>query len=147
MFYLPQAILTWAAAVYLIEWKRIRKLFVYGASAAFLCSVQDRFGLMYHLWEYRDTGPVDRHIEISILIGLSAAPLFGIYFVQGLRQGSQVPVWRIVGITAVALLPETIGLYTGRIVYGGWWNYGWSVLAHLLLWLGFCALHRWLDEA
>lgn len=45
------------------------------------------------------------------------------------------------------MVPETIGLYTGHILHGNWWNYGCSVLAHLILWLSFYGLHTWLGPA
>lgn len=146
IFYLPQAAAIWIAAIWLIEWKRLRQLLVYGLYASFLCAVQDQLGLMHHLWEYRDSGPVNAHTEISILIGLSAAPLFGIYFVQGLKPGAPAPWLRIAAITGVAMIPETVGLYTGNIIYGNWWSYGWSVFAHVILWLSFWGLHRWLTK-
>ena len=146
IFYLPQAAAAWLVAIWLIEWTRLRELLVYGLFASFLCAIQDQLGLMYHLWEYRDIGPINTHTEISILIGLSAAPLFGMYFVQGLKVGAPVPWFRMVVITGVALVPETIGLYTGHIVHGGWWNYGASVLAYVLIWLGFWGLHRWFNR-
>lgn len=91
-------------------------------------------------------GPIDTHTEISILIGVSAAPLFGVYFVQGLKVGAGVPIGRIAAITIVAMIPETIALFTGNILYGNWWNYGWSVGAHLVLWVSFYGFHRWLSE-
>lgn len=100
---------------------------------------------MNRLWIYQDTGLLDTHTEVSILIGLSAAPLFGMYFAQGLKIGAGIPRLRIAAITTVAMVPETIGLYTGNILYGNWWNYGCSVLAHILLWLSFYGLHRWLN--
>jgi hypothetical protein len=146
LFYLPQALATWLVAVLVIDWKRFRELLVYGLYGGFLCGVQDQLGLMNRLWEYKDTGPLNFHSEISILIGLSAAPLFSIYFIQGLKVGAGVPWMRIAAITTVAMVPETIGLYTGNIVYGNWWNYGCSVLAHVLLWLSFWGLHRWLTD-
>jgi len=143
VFYLPQAIAAWIAAIWVVDWRRIHELLIYGFFASLVCIVQDQLGLMHRLWQYRDTGPLDTHTEISILIGLSAAPLFGIYFAQGLRPGSRIPIGRIVGTTALAMVPETAGLFTGNITYGNWWSYGWSVVAHLLLWLGFYGLFRW----
>lgn len=145
MFYLPQAILTWIVALWAIQWIRARELLVFGLYGAFLCAIQDQLGLMHHLWEYRDSGPLNTHTEISLLIGVSAAPLFGIYFTQGLKPGGRPPWWRILAITAVAMVPETIGLYIGRIFYGNWWSYGCSVVTHLLLWISFWALHRWMS--
>lgn len=137
--------MAWVAAVWLIEWNRLRSLITYAFLASFLCGLQDQLGLMHHLWEYRDSGPINTHTEISILIGLSAAPLFAMYFTQGLKAGSGFPAWRILSITAVAMVPETIALATGHIIYAGWWNYGCSVLAHALLWSGFAAFHTWLN--
>lgn len=145
MFYLPQAAATWLMAIWFVEWKRLRELLVYGFYASFLCALQDQLGLMHGLWEYRDTGPLNTHTEISILIGLSAAPLFGMYFVQGLKIGENIPWLRIAAVTGVAMVPETIGLYTGHIRHGSWWNYGLSIAAHVLLWLSFWGLHRWLS--
>lgn len=144
LFYLPQAAATWLVAIWFIEWRRLRELLVYAFCASFLCAVQDQLGLMHGLWEYSDTGPLNTHTEISILIGLSAAPLFGMYFVQGLKVGGGVPWLRIVAITSGAMVPETIGLYTGNIRHGSWWSYSLSVLAHAVLWLSFWGLHRWL---
>ncbi|HWH72560.1 MAG TPA: CBO0543 family protein [Candidatus Sulfotelmatobacter sp.] len=146
MFYLPQAVAVWVVAIWLIRWKRLRELLVFAFYASFLCAVQDQLGRLHGLWEYRDTGPIDTHTEISILIALSAAPLFGMHFVQELRPESGCPLRRIATVTTVAMIPETIGLFTENIIYGHWWNYGWSVAAHVVLWISFYGLHRWLTS-
>lgn len=146
MFYLPQALLTWIVAIRIIQWRRTRELLIYGFYGAYLCAVQDKVGYIYQLWDYRDTGPLDSHVEISALIAVSAAPLFGIYFAQGLKPGGRPPWRRILIISTIAMVPETIGLYSGHIAYGPWWNWGLSVLAHLLIWFSFWALHRWLTS-
>ncbi|HYF92113.1 MAG TPA: hypothetical protein VD969_07685 [Symbiobacteriaceae bacterium] len=57
------------------------------------------------------------------------------------------PEAAISAMMTVAMIPETVGLCTGKNVYGNWWNYGWSVGAHVVLWSSFYGLYRWLDPA
>jgi hypothetical protein len=148
MFFGSQAVMAWIAAIYLIEWHRFKELLIYGILGGYVALLQDQVGKMLGLWQYHDSGVLSRHHLISIVISLSAAPLFAIYFVQGINPDKHAPIpWvRILTITAVAMTPEVIGLYTGHVVYGGGWNIFFSIGAYLLLWLGFRALYRWLQE-
>ena len=147
MFYLPLAVLTWIVAPWVIERARLPGLLLYGLHGAVLATVQDRFVMFYHLWEYADVGPLDSHAEIALLISLSAAPLFAMRFVQGL-SGSEGPPWRrMFKFTLVSMLPEVVGLLSDHIRYHNWWNVGWSVLAYAPIWLSLWALHRWMTRS
>lgn len=146
MYYLALAVFVWALGFRFIDWSRIRDLVVYGLYAAFVTQVQDHLGMKLGLWEYRDTGIIADHRAISMVISLSAAPLFGMYFAQGLKPGAPVPWLRIAAITAVAMIPELVGQATGHFVSRGWWNPFVSVAAYVLLWWSFWRLHRFLTE-
>lgn len=147
LFYLTLAVLTWLAAPLWLERRRLPGLLVYGLFAAVLAAVQDTLVVWYPLWEYLDTGPVREHLQISLLISLSAAPAFGIRFAQGLVPAAPVPWGRVCKYTVVAMTPELAGLALGRIVYHGWWNVAWSTVAYVPIWISFWALHRWLHTA
>lgn len=142
MFYLPLAVLTWLSFRWMIEPQRLPSLLVYGLFGSALATVQDRLVILYQLWEYRDIGPISSHAEIALLISLSAAPIFGMRFVQGLKVGAPIPWRRIIKFTAISMLPEVASLFTGNILYHNWWNIGWSVCAYAPIWLAFWGLHR-----
>lgn len=146
MFYLPLAILTWCSIRWMVRTERLPALLVYGLFGSGLATVQDRLVILYQLWEYRDIGLFSTHAEIALLISLSAAPIFGMRFVQGLRLGAPIPWRRITKFTAVSMLPEVAGLFSGNILYHNWWNIGWSVCAYIPIWLSFWGLHRWLNQ-
>ncbi|MFZ5825107.1 MAG: CBO0543 family protein [Bacillota bacterium] len=147
MFYAPLAALTWILSGWIVDRKRLRELLTYGLFGAVLATAHDRLVILYQLWEYRDTGLADSHAEIALLISLSAAPVFAMRFAQGLSAGRSFPVLRAVKFTAIAMIPEVIGLQTGHIVYDHWWNASWSVIAYGPIWLSIWALHRWLSPA
>lgn len=143
MFYLPLAIITLAVAPVVLDIRRLADLAVYGLLASVLATIHDRWVLLYHLWEYRDTGLVDNHTEIAMLISLSAAPVFAMRFVQGMTPAGGVPWRRMVKFTAISMLPELVGLYSGHIVYHQWWTASYSVLAYFPIWLTLWAFSRW----
>lgn len=145
MFYLPLAMATWLLTRRIVDRNRLPELLIYGLFGAVLATAHDRMVLFYHLWEYRDMGPVGSHEKIALLISLSAAPAFAARFAQGLRAGSSFPVQRGIKFTAIAMLPELVGLQTGHIVYDQWWSVTWSVVAYLPIWLSIWALHRWIS--
>lgn len=147
MFYVPHAVAAWVVAIWAIDWRRIRKLFVFGLWGHFLCDIQDNLGMMFGLWEYRDTGFFNTHVRASFVVGLSAAPLMGMFFVQGLKPGGPIPWRRMLLVTAISLVPEVTAYFTGHIRYHFWWNLGWSAAAYLPVWLSFWVLHRWLCPA
>lgn len=145
MFYLPLAIVTWLTMGWLIGSGQIRNLLIYGLFGSVLATVQDRLVIIYRLWEYGDRGLVGTHHAIALLISLSAAPVFSMRFARGLGMAAPFPWRRAVKYTAVAMLPEAVGLYTGNVHYHNWWNIGWSVVAYLPIWGSIWALHRWLN--
>ena len=147
MFYLPLSILAWIAAIWLIQWTRIRALLIYGLMGSFLALFQDHVGEMFQLWLYNDTGPVNTHDQISLLISVSAAPLLAMYFAQGLSKAERTPWRRIMLATIVAMVPELAALYLGRISYASGWNLWVSVGAHGGLWYGFWRLYQWMSAA
>lgn len=145
MFYLPQAVLAWLAAIWLIDWRRWRELLVYGAVGGYTGLFQDHVGELLGLWRYHDVAPFDAHDKISLLIGASAAPLFAMFFVQRLKPGARPP-WGWVGIVcAVSMVPELLGAQIGKISYGNGWSLGASIVAHVLVWLWFWVLYRLLS--
>lgn len=146
MFYLPQAVLAWICALHYIDWRRTRELLVYGLWGSFLAFLQDTVGGWAGLWEYQD-GFLESHHLISLVIACSAAPLMGMFFAQGLKPGAPPPWPRIAGVTAVSLIPEVLGLYTGHILHHNWWSMYASTVAYIPVWLSFWALHRWLTKA
>lgn len=147
MFYLPLAVLTWLSVGWMIRPDRRRQLLVYGLFGAVLATVQDRLVMIYQLWEYRDVGLVGSHAEIALLISLSAAPIFAMRYAQGLQPGCAMPWSRVARYTAVAMLPEVVGIRTGHVVYHNWWNIGWSVAAYVPIWGSIWLLHRWLHRS
>jgi len=144
LFYLPLAILTWATVAWIVDRRRASELLVYGLLGSVLATVQDRLVLLYHLWEYVDTGLVNTHVEISLVISLSAAPVFAARFAQGLAPGSPVPWKRICKFTAFSMLPEIAGIFSGNILYHNGWNVGFSVLAYIPIWTAVWGLHHWM---
>jgi hypothetical protein len=118
-------------------------LLLYGLAGAALASIQDRLMLIYPLWEYRDTGLIDSHLEISFLISMSAAPIFAMRFAQGLKPGGRLPWGRVTRYTVVSMLPELVAVRSGHIHYHNWWNIGWSCLAYLPIWTVIWLIHRW----
>ncbi len=147
MFYGLHAVAAWVVAIWAIDWRRIRQLFVFGLWGHLLCDLQDNLGAVFGLWEYRDSGLFNTHIRASFIVGLSAAPLMGIFFAQGLKPGRPFPWGRMLLVTALSLLPEATALLTDHIRYHFWWNIGWSALAYGPVWLSFWGLHRWLFRA
>lgn len=143
MFYLPLALVTWLSASWMVDRQRLWELLPYGLFGGVLATIQDRLVLVYRLWEYRDIGPVADHHEIALLISLSAAPLFGMRFVQGLRPGEGAPWRRIFRYSLIAMVPEVIAYLTGNIAYHNGWNLLWSGAAYPPIWLAFWAFHRW----
>lgn len=146
MFYLPLALLTWFAARWIIDLRRLPHLYVYGLFGAVLATAHDRVVMFYKLWQYRDTGPIDSHPEIALLISLSAAPVGAMRFAQGLMVNAAFPWLRAVKFTGFSMLPEVIGLQTGHILYNHWWNVAWSIIAYVPIWLSIWGLHRWLSR-
>jgi hypothetical protein len=144
VFYLTQAMAIWVVSIWTIQWQRLRKLFVFGVLGGYTALLQDRLGAMSGLWEYKDSRLLGNHGAISVVISLSAAPLFAIYFAQGLKAGEPLPWRRILLITATAMVPEIFAYYTGHLAYGKWWGFGPSVAAYFVLWTIFWAIHRWL---
>lgn len=145
LFYLPHAVGAWVAAIWLIDWRRFRELLIYGLWGAFICHVEDTVGFQFGLWEYRD-GPFWSPWLISLVICLSAAPLVGMWFVQGLQAGQALPWKRVLLVTFISMLPETTALLAARIQYGHGWTLFASVLAHIPTWLSFWLLHRWMTS-
>lgn len=146
MFYFVQACLAWMVAIWLIDWKRLRELIPFGLLGSLICAANDNVSLsLGGLWTYSDTRVFNTHPRISVLIALSGAPLMGMYYIQGMRADAPYPWRRILAFSAMAMIPETVGLYLGKIEYGGWWSYPLSILAYLLMWSGFWAFRRWLD--
>ncbi len=129
-----------------VDRHRLSGLLVYGAFASLLATVQDSFVLWYPLWEYRDTGPLNTHPEIAMLISLTAAPVLAMRFAHGLTRAGGVPWARIAKFTSFAMLPEVAGLFLQRIVYHQWWNVGFSILAYFPIWLSLWGLHVWLHR-
>jgi hypothetical protein len=144
VFYLPQAVLAWVVSMWLVDWRRLRELLVFGLWGVLLTEFQDTLGDLFRLWEYRDTGPLGSHHHVSTVIGVSAAPLMGMYFTQFLQPGKPPPWGLMARVTAISLVPEVIALYTGNILHHKWWSMGWSAAAYVPVWLSFWALHRWL---
>lgn len=146
MFYLPLALLTWLCFGWMIDRRRLPSLLVYGLFGAVLATVQDRLVMLYQLWEYRDIGPVAAHPQIALLISLSAAPIFGMRFAQGLPpRTAEVPWRRIFKYMLIAMVPELIALYSGHILYHNWWNVGFSFAAYIPIWISFWGLRQWLQ--
>ncbi len=102
--------------------------------------------LLYPLWEYQDAGPFDSHAEIALLISLSAAPVFAMRFAQGLVPATPFPIFRVLKFTAIAMLPELIGLRSGHIIYHEWWNVACSVFAYGPIWFSLWAVHQWTNK-
>lgn len=147
LFFLLQALAAWVAAIWLIDWKRMPELLVYGLWGAILSDVEDHIGFRLGLWEYRDTGPLGTHYDITILIiNTSAAFLVATYFAQGLRPRAPIPWLRIAGFTAFSLIPEVTAIQTGHMSSGHWWNSWVSVLAYIPTWVSIWWLHRWLTR-
>lgn len=144
MFYLPLALLTWLCFGWMIDRHRLPALLVYGLFGAVLATVQDRLVILYQLWEYRDVGPVATHPQIALLISLSAAPIFGMRFVQGLPGNAGAPWKRVCKFMLIAMVPELFALYSGHILYHNWWNVGYSFAAYIPIWLSFWKLRQWL---
>jgi hypothetical protein len=117
----------------------------YGLVGALIANVENEIGHRLNLWEYRDVGLLPDHHAVALVISLSAAPIFAMYFAQSLRSGEPLPWVRIARITAVAMLPEVVGLVTGNMVYHRWWSIAASVLAYLPTWVGIWRLHRYLE--
>ncbi len=107
-------------------------------------TVQSRLVALYRLWEYRDVGWFDTHVQIALLISLSATPIFGMRFAQKLKLGAAVPWRRIARYTLISRLPEVVALYSGHIRYHNGCNVGWSVATYIPIWLTFWAFHRWM---
>jgi hypothetical protein len=147
VFYLPLAVLTWCSAAWMLDRRRLPRLLVFAVVGGLLATVQDHMMLVYPLWEYRDTGPMNTHLEISFLISLSAAPVYAMRFAQGLQPGAAPPWRRICRYTAISMLPEWVATHSGHIAYHNWWNVAWSVLAYLPIWLVIWAVHRWMTAA
>ncbi|HEY3364850.1 MAG TPA: CBO0543 family protein [Symbiobacteriaceae bacterium] len=143
MFYLLLAALVWLVSFRLIDWRRLRELLIYGFLGSLVSIVENELGLRFGLWEYRDTAPLNDHRLISLVICLSAAPLFAMAFAQALSTGARPPWLRIAVTTGVAMLPEIIGLYTGNLVYGIRWGLIVSTMAYLPTWLAVWGVHRW----
>ncbi len=146
MYYLTLAALTWLAAIWVIDWKRWRELLIYGLWGALVAQVENELGESLGLWEYRDVGPIRSHDAISLLIALSAAPLFAMAFAQALKPGRPFPWLRSAFTTALAMLPEIVALYTRNIVHRGWWSTPVSVIAYLPTWFTIWLLHRWMTR-
>ncbi|MGE5674800.1 MAG: CBO0543 family protein [Mycobacterium leprae] len=147
MFYIPQAIAVWIVSIWLIDWRRLRELLIYGLWGIAVSSVEGHLGYGLGLFQYQDTGWLSGHYDVSTLvINLSAVPLFAIYFAQGLRPRAPVPWLRIAAFTAVSLVPEIVALRLGHMVYGRRWNLLHSVIAYIPTWVSIWALHRWLNN-
>lgn len=146
MFYLPLAVVTWLVAVHWLNWRRLADLLPYGLFGSVLATLHDRVVLVYHLWEYKDVGPIDTHAEIALLISLSAAPVFAMRFAQGLKRDGRLPYGRCLKFTAVSMVPEVLALGTGNILYHAWWTVWCSVLAYAPIWLSLWGLYRWLEK-
>jgi alkylated DNA nucleotide flippase Atl1 len=143
MFYLPLAAITWGWFALTADRRRLPGLVRYGLFGGVLATIQDRLVMLYRLWEYQDVGRIDTHAEIALLISLSAAPVAAMRFAQGLHPGAPMPWWRVARYTAVAMLPEIVGLYAGKIRYDHGWTVWWSLIAYLPIWLSLWGLHRW----
>jgi hypothetical protein len=147
MFYFIQAVIAWTASIVLIDWRRFRSLAPYGILGSYLALFQDRVGEHFHLWLYRDAGPLTlRNGHISMLISISAAPIVAILFVQGLHPQAPWPWRRVLAFTAIGMAPEVAAVRTGRILYGPGWSAGHSFVAYILLWTGFWAFYRWQER-
>lgn len=144
MFYLPLAVICWLSMPWMIDLRELPRLLPYGLLGSVLATVHDRMVISYKLWEYRDNGWIDHHTEIALLISFSAAPIFGMRFAERLEHGAPFPWGRTLRYTLIAMIPEVVALLTGRIVYHGWWNVTWSIIAYYPIWAAFWGLHRWL---
>lgn len=147
MYYLPLAAVTWFAAIWVIDWKRIRELLVYGLWGAMIAELENEIGGSLGLWQYRDVGPFRSHHAISLVIALSAAPLFAMAFAQDLKPGRPFPWLRGAFITAVAMMPEILALFTGNMTHRGWWSIPLSVFAYVPTWFSIWWIHRWLTRS
>ena len=140
-FYLIRFVVTWGIWFYFADKKRWKEIVPVCVWASALAGIADNIVASHKLWGYNHG--VDPLVP-DLLDNIGIYPVVTYLFIQYLPQVKSLKTifWHFFKWTALAISIEAFHVYTGHMVYGLWWNTGWSYLADWVLYWSFYKFHK-----
>lgn len=90
------------------------------------------FGFYFKLW---DVYPFQHKVIVAIPFDIGIYPILSAWMIYFIKQKKINPYAIIFIFTILTTIIEGIGVMLGKIIYGKWWNIGWTFISYLIPYL------------